>query len=838
MTFKSWTVEQYWNAATNTPKLVSGRGENGKGYIVSVPGTTTLDGNSTWAANDIVIFILDQWVKVSAGVAVAPSTGGAAEMTLTEAKAATVGPNPPETLRTTGFYVPGDRGEGLYKHITNLPAAPLTNTGTFTTGDGFNYIKVVEAHGRVHVNGFGAKTLASTTDTSFDSYAAFGDCRDFIISQNAAHTDAGPSLTMVLSGPYYLSKAFITGSDTYDIEGSGGREASSRITTPWPYDQIISSHNGGFGREGEVYTSAFTVYLGQRASVGNHIYVAVTPGTPSGSTPPSGTGLGQVDGSVVWNYEREKVYHELATGGFDGTIRNITCASNWSAFTPHSHNTEATKPSDDQTNLATEGAFFSGFLMRNRAKLENVACFGQAGMGISFCAGGDAFHRGGGNVDDWRIDHAHVGFLAWNGFHFGVMNANAGILTDGDTVDCGAFGTSNRGFLDNKFIGMQADGDGQFFRGFSKYPTSCTHRGYHYLARLYLAGVENIPLYLNEEPGAAPVSSRFPWIRFEGDGTFNFSTITASLSGGVLNVTAHAGSNLNVGTILYDGGVTPGTKITGLGTGTGGNGTYTVTGTQVLASTTIHADTFDDANYAPWDPAQRYMPGGMYGNDNINNSSLVAGQYQEQGTWPPQYAPKDIVIGSALSYLENTRGGTVLQFGQWQTAVRQATKFTSNAGVKIRQVQLGAAPIDGGIPGAIADSPLLFITDYDGTVYEFGSSMENQLATRGDRTANNDFDFGLPNGLKWLMLAGKNTLRDYGRGVPFPMAGHIPNLLVGDGGTEARRVFVVESVPTGGPFTVGDMAIPKHPVVGQPKAWTCTAAPDTTHSTWTSWGNL
>jgi hypothetical protein len=783
--------------------------------------------------------LTDMSAEILADVATGSTFGGTGDPSLTRAQAiATNFSSPPNTIRTTGYYTVGDRGDALYKKIGSLPAAPLTNVGTFTTADGSFYQMVVQSHGRVHVNAFGAKSLASTTDTSFDSYAAFSDCRDFILSQNAARTDAGPSITMCLSGPYWLTKAFITGSDTYDIEGSGGRENATRITTPWPYDQIIASHAGGFGREGEVYTNAFPVYVGQRYSVGNHIYVAVVAGTPGAASAPSGTGVGQVDGTVVWNYEREKVYHELATGGFDGTIRNITCASNWGPF--HARDSlELTQPSDDQTNIATEGAFFSGFLMRNRAVLQNVSFFGQPGMGISFCAGGDAFHRGGGNVDDWRVDHAHGGFLAWDGFHFGVMNANAGVMTDGDTVDCGAFGTRNSGFLDNKFIGMQADGDGQWFRGFSKYPTSCTHRGYHYLARLYLAGIENMPLYLNEEPGAAPVSSRIPWIRFEGDGTFNFATLTASISGTTLNVTAKAGSNLNVGSFIYDGGVLAATKITALGTGTGGIGTYTINRSQTVGSTTIHADTFDDANYAPWDSTQRYMPGGMYGNDNINNGSVVVGQYQEQGTWPPQYAPKDIVIGSALSYLENTRGGTILQYGQWQTAVRQSTKFSSNTGVKYRQVQLGAAPLDGSIPGQVADSPLLSFTDYDGTYYEFGSPAEFETGTRGDRTANNDFDFGVLNTFaRWLRLSGKNTLRAYGRGVAFPYATHIPNLILGDGGSGGNRLFKVTSIPTGGPYAVGDVAVNMSGTIGQPKAWTCTAAPTTATSTWTSWGNL
>lgn len=72
MAFNSLTVIGYWNAATNTPKLVSGKGETGKGYIVTVPGGTSLDGYSSWEIDDIVVFGLDKWVRLSSQPARAP----------------------------------------------------------------------------------------------------------------------------------------------------------------------------------------------------------------------------------------------------------------------------------------------------------------------------------------------------------------------------------------------------------------------------------------------------------------------------------------------------------------------------------------------------------------------------------------------------------------------------------------------------------------------------------------------------------------------------------------------------------------------------------------------
>jgi hypothetical protein len=57
-----------WNAATNTPTLTSGTGTTGNFYIVSVDGSTNLDGITDWKVGDWAVFIeqgaSDQWEKV------------------------------------------------------------------------------------------------------------------------------------------------------------------------------------------------------------------------------------------------------------------------------------------------------------------------------------------------------------------------------------------------------------------------------------------------------------------------------------------------------------------------------------------------------------------------------------------------------------------------------------------------------------------------------------------------------------------------------------------------------------------------------------------------------
>ena len=57
-----------WNAATNTPTLASGTGTTGEFYIVSVAGSTNLDGITDWQVGDWAIFVevgaTDTWQKI------------------------------------------------------------------------------------------------------------------------------------------------------------------------------------------------------------------------------------------------------------------------------------------------------------------------------------------------------------------------------------------------------------------------------------------------------------------------------------------------------------------------------------------------------------------------------------------------------------------------------------------------------------------------------------------------------------------------------------------------------------------------------------------------------
>jgi hypothetical protein len=56
-----------WNASANTPTLASGAGTKGDYYVVSVAGSTALDGISNWGVGDWVAFSGTAWQRVEGG---------------------------------------------------------------------------------------------------------------------------------------------------------------------------------------------------------------------------------------------------------------------------------------------------------------------------------------------------------------------------------------------------------------------------------------------------------------------------------------------------------------------------------------------------------------------------------------------------------------------------------------------------------------------------------------------------------------------------------------------------------------------------------------------------
>jgi hypothetical protein len=73
-----------WNASTNTPTLASGVGVSGYYYVVSVAGSTNLDGITDWQVGDWAIFNGTAWQKVDQTNTVSSVNGQVGVVVLTQ----------------------------------------------------------------------------------------------------------------------------------------------------------------------------------------------------------------------------------------------------------------------------------------------------------------------------------------------------------------------------------------------------------------------------------------------------------------------------------------------------------------------------------------------------------------------------------------------------------------------------------------------------------------------------------------------------------------------------------------------------------------------------------
>jgi hypothetical protein len=117
-----------WNASTNTPTLVSNVGTKGDYYVVSVTGSTNLNGITTWTQGDWAIFNGTAWEKVDNTDLVTSVAGRTGAITLTTADVSglgTIATQAASNVSITGGSITG---------ITDLAVAD-GGTGASTAGD-------------------------------------------------------------------------------------------------------------------------------------------------------------------------------------------------------------------------------------------------------------------------------------------------------------------------------------------------------------------------------------------------------------------------------------------------------------------------------------------------------------------------------------------------------------------------------------------------------------------------------------------------------------------------------------------------------------------------------
>ena len=116
-----------WNAATNTPALVSGTGTKGWYYKVSTSGSTVIDGNSLWTAGDMIVFDGNTWDRIE---------GGGSEVVSVFGRIGNVSLLATDITTSLGFTPYNATNPAGYLTTATLPVASASVSGVVKIGSG------------------------------------------------------------------------------------------------------------------------------------------------------------------------------------------------------------------------------------------------------------------------------------------------------------------------------------------------------------------------------------------------------------------------------------------------------------------------------------------------------------------------------------------------------------------------------------------------------------------------------------------------------------------------------------------------------------------------------
>ena len=275
-----------WNADTNTPTLASGTGTTGHFYIVSVAGSTDLDGITDWKVGDWAVFVeqgaSDQWEKVDnssvldgngTGGKISKWAGSGNSVTLTDSIITESGSNigigmtPTKLLDIqatdnlalryynstsfkAGIEVATTDGDMIGSSVINDLAIRSQSNMLFATG-GITERMRIDSAGAIKFNAYGAGTLVADASGNITSISGGGEggpylplaggtlTGDLLFNDNVkAKFGTSSDLEIYHDGNH----SYITDSGTGSlyIQGSG----SVQIESPTAENMAVFTANG------------------------------------------------------------------------------------------------------------------------------------------------------------------------------------------------------------------------------------------------------------------------------------------------------------------------------------------------------------------------------------------------------------------------------------------------------------------------------------------------------------------------------------------------------------------------------------------------------------------
>jgi hypothetical protein len=239
--------EGTWNASTNTPTLVSSVGTKGDYYVISVTGSTNLNGITTWTQGDWAIFNGSAWEKVDNTDLVTSVAGRTGAITLSNTDISGLGTMSTQNANSVAIT-------GGTATLTSLTTATVqaTNSG-----------------------GLSLKNSAGTTQLSMGGGG--GDNLSLNVSTNINGTNAQIDISPTGTGHVHIKP---TGVNSIEIAPTFVGEMDNMTigaTTP---------KNGSFI---DLSVTGTTSFDGSQGTAGQVLTSAGTGATPTWTTPTTGT---------------------------------------------------------------------------------------------------------------------------------------------------------------------------------------------------------------------------------------------------------------------------------------------------------------------------------------------------------------------------------------------------------------------------------------------------------------------------------------------------------------------------------------------------------------------
>ena len=286
-----------WNATTNTPTLTSSTGTKGYYYVVSVAGSTNLDGITDWLVGDWAVYNGTVWQKVDNTETVTSVNGQTGAVTLTTTNIAE-GTNEYFTIArarasvSAGTAISYDNGTGVITNAAPDQVVSLTGAGTTSISGTYPNFTITSNDSKVgDVVG-----PASATDNAI---ARYDSTTGKLIQNSLVIVDDTGSVTGV--NALTAESLVINNNATLGSSNTDTLEVKSRVTSDLDPNTNNANDIGSSGRnwrDGFFGRTLHTVNLeltgttsfdGSQGTSGQVLTSAGTGATPTWTTPTTGT---------------------------------------------------------------------------------------------------------------------------------------------------------------------------------------------------------------------------------------------------------------------------------------------------------------------------------------------------------------------------------------------------------------------------------------------------------------------------------------------------------------------------------------------------------------------